>query len=145
MTQVKLLNSELSNNSTLTVNFLFGLIVLPISDSGLLVDESSASGKHFATLVYVKESDSFMVFEFDQKLLDGLLAYRARYGDSMLGFEILLSRNDVGMLIMTIGANKLGDTSSLQKKADSQKSVFDSLYSLYKNKKNYTVFEMNSI
>jgi hypothetical protein len=131
----------LTADSVYTVNFLFSPIVLPITDEGVLTSEELASKKHFTTLVFVKELDDYCVFEFDQKILDGLLAYRSYYG-SMLKFEVLLSRRADGAVNMTIGVNNLNNSQELKLKAEYGKEFFNKLYDVYKNKQNYIVFEM---
>jgi hypothetical protein len=141
MKQLQLLNNLLTADSVHTVNFLFSPIVLPITDEGVVAPEELASKKHFTTLVFVKELDDYYVFEFDQKILDGLLAYRSRYG-SMLKFEVLLSRRADGDVNMTIGVNNLNNSQELKLKAEYGKELFNKLYDAYKNKQNYIVFEM---
>lgn len=139
--KLQLLNKLLTSDSTHTANFLFPPIVLPITETGMLVPESLATNKHFTTLVFVKELDDFCIFEFSQQLLDGLLAYRARHG-TMFKFDVLLSRRDDGVLNMTIGANNLNNADELKIKAERGKDIHNKLYSAYQDKQEYVVFEM---
>lgn len=141
MKQLQLLNKLLTADAVFTVNFLFSPIVLPITDEGVVSSEEIATQKHFTTLVFVKELNDYCVFEFGQKILDGLLAYRARYG-SMLKFEVLLSRRADGDVSMTIGVNNLSNSQELKLKIEQGKELFDKLYNVYKDKQNYAVFEM---
>lgn len=141
MKQLQLLNKLLNDSTVFTVNFLFSPIVLPITADGVVTSEEFATQKYFTTLVFVKEPNDYCVFEFDQKILDGLLAYRARY-NSMLKFEVLLSRRTDGDVNMTIGVNNLNSSEELKLKTEQGKEIFNKLYDVYKDKQNYTVFEM---
>lgn len=141
MKQLQLLNSLLIKDAIFTANFLFSPVVLPITNDGVLVAEDIATQKFFSAVVFIKELGEFCVFEFNQKILDGLLAYRARYG-SMFKFDVLLSRRADGDVNMTIGANNLTNSDELKARAEQGKELADKLYNVYKNKENYIVFEM---
>lgn len=138
--KLQLMNKLLDADKIYTANFLFAPVVLPINDVGTIVPDNVASDRYFATLIFVKELNDFAIFEFDQKLLDGLLAYRSRYGN-MLKFDVLLSRRD-GKLNMTIGANNLNNTEDLKIKTEQGIEIYEKLYDAYRNKPSYTVFEM---
>lgn len=136
--KLPLLNDLLNTEGILTVTFPFDFVVLPISDTGTIVSEGQATQKHFATIVFVKEINEFCKFEFNQMLLDGLLAYNSRY-KSMSKFNVLLGRRQDGTINMTIGANNITDSDSLQKKAELVQSEYKNLYSDYQNQIGYTV------
>lgn len=138
--RLQLLNECLSTSTVLTAAFPFDPIILPINKDFAVVAENSATQKHFSTIVFVKELHNFCIFEFNQKLLDGLLAYRQRYG-GMSKFEIILSRSINGEIIMTLGANNLLDYDIDKTTLEEGRAYHDKLYFIYKNKQNYIVHD----
>ena len=139
--KIQLLNKILDETKPVAVSFLFPPIVLPIDDQGKLVPESNAVGKHFTTLVYSRDTKQFFVFEFDQKILDGVSAYKTRY-ENLAKIEVILSRFSSGAIRMTIGANNISEIDQLLAEADKVKEDYNKLYQSYKDKPCYTVYEM---
>lgn len=139
--KLQLLNSILNSNSVYTASFIFDPIALPISKIGYIVPEDNADNKHYATIVFIKELDNFYIFEFDQNILDGLGAYRARHG-GISKFEVLLSRRADSKLQMTIGSHNFINYEDLVARSEQIRDIYNKLYSAYKEKQEYVVFEM---
>ena len=128
--KLPLLNDLLNNQSSYSAVFLYPPVALPTDQAGRLVVASQATNTLFSTIVFVKELNELAVFEFNQPILDGILGYRERYGNTFR-FEVLLSRHDDSKIKMTIGRNNLVNELEFQKMADNNAELINKLYEVY--------------
>lgn len=136
--KILLLNDKLTSESLTPVLFLFAPIALPVSGQGELVGEAQAEKLHYVTFVYSIRDKAFYLFEFNQMIYDGVLAYKARY-DKMSGVEVLLSREGDGSLRMTVGNNHIKKSLVSEENFLKFSVFYDKLYDRYISKSNYYV------
>lgn len=131
--KLQLLNKKIQSEHVLSVLFPFPPIALPINDDGRIETEESATKAHFATIVFNIDDAQFYILEFGERIKDGLLAYRSRH-KTISNVEILLSREDDGILRMTSGktADHLNKIS--KDELESLSICHDKLYDIYKLK-----------
>lgn len=136
--KIALLNDELKYGQLTPVLFPFPPISLPVSELGVIVDEGSAISAHYATFIYSICNSQFYLFEFNHLICNGVIAYKERY-KKMSRVEILLSRDNDGLLKMTVGNNKI--EKRIVSKAEFDEFLFyhDKLYNRYMSKKGYVV------
>jgi hypothetical protein len=87
----------------------------------------------YSTVALVTDDgDAPVIFEFNQKTLDALMAYAERRG-SMNGIELLLSR-EASDGSLRIRAGESFDDSAAEILAAPYVSMYDSLYDMYMSK-----------
>lgn len=138
--KIPLLNKKLVHEKTTPVVFAFPPVALPISKQGELTAEDEADTVYYSTFVYDVNDEQFAVFEFDQDVMDGLLAYRARHG-SLLTLEVLLSREEDGKLRMTTGNPNVRPALIAQNQKEEFQQYHEKLFDRYMSKIGRTMYE----
>lgn len=131
--KIQLLNKKIQTDAVTSVLFPFPPIAIPISSDGNIVTEDLATNVHYATVVFNVDDSTFYIFEFGERIKDGLLAYKARH-KIISNVEVLMSRESDGSLRMT--SSRIMDTTSFldKEERDRLSLCHDKLYDMYLSK-----------
>lgn len=131
--KLQLLNKKIVYDKVLSMLFPFPPIALPVDESGYIEKEDNAIKVHYTTIAYNIDDDIFYILEFNERIKDGLLAYRSRH-KTISNVEILLSRELDGSLRMTSGRKIDIFTKVSKENLDIMSNCHDKLYDIYKAK-----------